>query len=164
MCMQCLTKALVWRKEILPGYKLMLARKDYQGIKCGMYGLVRSNDPDVVWDVEPAIDPLAGLNINDLAESDQVWERDTDFMRAVSAFSEWLCVDPVTLASGKPKGLRLEVAYNIVDACIRGGYNKEQHGLIESWLLNHIAVFLQHERDIIDVEEINGQGNIKIHS
>lgn len=164
MCMQCFTKALVWRKEILPGYKLMLARQDYQGIRRGMYGLVRSNDPDVVWEVEPITDPLAGVDTAELEDNSILWKQDSNFMQAVAAFSEWLRIDPAALISGQAKGLCIEVAYNIVDACIRSGYNKEQHGLVASWLLNHIAIFLQHEQDTIDVADINAQGNIKIHS
>lgn len=66
MCLQCMTEAEIFANSlsdvhILPGYALMRATKDDYpddpGWKKGEYGLVRMNDPDIVFDIKPMKKP-----------------------------------------------------------------------------------------------------------
>lgn len=54
MCMQCCTDAVVYAtkddREVLPGWYLTQAQKDYfDDWKTGEWGLVQCNDPDFIW-------------------------------------------------------------------------------------------------------------------
>lgn len=160
MCIQCLTEALVWKKQVLPGYYLMKAQVDYLPvIKKGMYGLIRCNDPDVVWDVEPMIDPLHGMSdeeIESISEDSAEWKAHGQFLETAQNFCEWFRLDYDRVGSKyKNWGLDPEVAYNIIHACKIAGYDKDKDGAFEYWLLNHIARFLELEKEVADVGKIN---------
>ncbi len=57
MCLQCITDSATLIPDVLPGYRLQIARTDHPDWPKGYLGLVRSNDPDFVWPYSPIVDP-----------------------------------------------------------------------------------------------------------
>ena len=49
MCLQCVTNAKTISEEFLPGYYLMISKKDHPNWPKGYYGLVICNDPSYVF-------------------------------------------------------------------------------------------------------------------
>ena len=112
MCEQCDTDCVMWR-DVLPGWALIRARRDGRLMVAGQYGLLRSNDPDFVWDGAPQIEPPDdGL------------------------FGEWSIG-----VRGFDSVLRLrpEVGWDLVEAATRCGYYRHSHGSLAYWLWDHMA-------------------------
>jgi hypothetical protein len=154
-----MTEAIIWKKRVLPGYTLMRAQVDFDVMKKGMYGLVRCDDPDVIWDVEPVIDPLADISDKDVDALDRLsdlWSAHELYNERALEFAEWFRLDYERIGSKyKNWGMHPDVAYDIIDACKQVGYDREKHGYVEFWLLNHIARFIRDNHDVSDVGKIN---------
>lgn len=51
MCLQCLVDAEVVSEDFLPGYYLMVAKKDHEEWNMTEYGLVEVNDPTFIFSI-----------------------------------------------------------------------------------------------------------------
>lgn len=74
MCEQCAAKTLSW--ACLPGWALVFARIDGNMLKAGQWGLLRCNDPDVIFNTRPMMDPedseaLPGVKAREISEWDE---------------------------------------------------------------------------------------------
>ena len=133
MCLQCLTKAVTVKKDILPGYILKKARLDYVGqgnspswLK-GQFGLIKMNNPDFVW-TNPGVNPIDGLTdrqINSIEESK--WKRAVEWMKKVEIIEKNFKDEPM-------------ICYEFIRACKKAGYRPARHGLnAVMWFVNHCA-------------------------
>lgn len=128
MCQQCVTDARNFG-EVIPGLVLMQATRDSpHGWRVGSYGLVRSNDPDVIWDATPIPDPTNGLSdeaLNLLLDDNAfAWSREADkFMQA--------CKEQLTLTDALRIGM----------LCMEAGYTLND-GLLEYWLFHRMGLLL----------------------
>lgn len=118
MCEQCLTGAILYAKtpggvieSPLPGWHLMRAQFDGGRISAGDWGLVRSNDPDVVWKHKPLPDPYKNLTDAQINNASQELEA------AAKAFEEGV------EALGEALVVNAETGYLLVKAATHVGYN-----------------------------------------
>lgn len=131
MCEACLAECEDLG-EIVPGLFLVRALKTWKHIQEGYYGLVRSNDPDLVWEVRPAPDPCEGMTDEEIDEAPDtlmqgffVWDNQVgDFVAA--------CRDQLDMTT----------AYRIGKLCEAAGYNMEEDGFLEHWLFHRMGVLL----------------------
>jgi hypothetical protein len=93
----------------------MRAHQDGNMMSAGQYGLLRSNDPDVVWSGSPEIEPPED-------EHDQ-WLK---WAVGPRAFESTLILRP-------------EVGWDLVEAATRCGYDRGEHGSLAYWLWDHMA-------------------------
>jgi hypothetical protein len=59
MCEQC-SAATVTFGEVLPGVAVIRATRDGLSMKAGQWGLVTMNDPFIIFDSSPVVDPAHG--------------------------------------------------------------------------------------------------------
>lgn len=136
MCEQCLTEAEVIFEDILPGYCLMLAKKEGQHWHTGEYALVRMDNTDFSWPGKPLVNPLAGMSdqeINALPENGVLQEFE-NYVNLIDQVEPHFRIDPV-------------LGYQFVKVCMQDGYDPQKHGEnIVFWLINHIARKLEQKR------------------
>ncbi len=116
MCEQCMTDAVLW-SQVLPGWTLMRAREDSSNTKAGQYGLLRSNNPDVVWSSPPEIEPTEDVDGCDTWGTWALSARDFEALLR----------------------LRPEVGWSLVEAARGAGYDQQAHGSLAFWLWDHLA-------------------------
>ncbi|GBG14434.1 secretion system protein E [Novimethylophilus kurashikiensis] len=133
MCLQCLTEARVIAADVLPGYSLLQSTADNPDWPKGWFGLVRQNDPDLIFEGPLYADPTAGLD--DDAVEEQVESRDFDeFCVAAGRLHQALS------SMGAMPG------YQLVEACRRQGYNMDRDGHeVAYWLMHHLANTVTHK-------------------
>lgn len=86
MCLQCVTEAEIFANdpddcEVLPGYALVRATKNAPEWAKGEWGLVRCNDPDLIWAGE-ILEAPDGWGDDDKLDNDPAHQR---YFDAVSA-------------------------------------------------------------------------------
>lgn len=138
MCMCCSAKARTIKKDVLPGYNLLVATEDVEGSQSdrivkhrdgiglvwpkGWYALQTYNDPDLIWEPKVWPDPLKGLNANTHPKEYKLWEK---WAEDVEKMEQALV-------------LPAETGYELVKACYKAGYRK-RNGRLAYWLFDHIA-------------------------
>lgn len=132
MCDACFANETILIESIIPGFTLTKYSKDYGQIKAGSMGLVEINEPTFMWPKELiVIDPLFGINENEISEDDPRWIGCSGFYHAAHEFSVCLTCHPMA-------------GYRLVNACMEAGYNIEEHGYsVSFWLLGYIASRLE---------------------
>lgn len=119
MCEQCCAETETYLSPI-PGWWFVRATVDGMIMKAGDWGLVRCNDPDFVWDFIPWPEPEEG--IDEQLESD--W------------FEDWIRFDQALEC-------RPEIGWELVNACIKAGYDPKNDGAVGAWLFNHLGEWLK---------------------
>ena len=127
MCEQCLAKAIVIKKNILPGFSLMQATTGSDAWPAGFYGLVQVNDPMVVFEGPLLQDPCKGYTEDELDPMPEYPDGYEEYLEGAQALD---------------KGLRLhpEDGYRLVLACEAEGFSAREHGSLGFWLLDFLAV------------------------
>ena len=130
MCSQCVSEAELLMDEVLPGYALMLARKDSEHWASGQYALVEKNDPDFIWSGDPLVNPLEGLSdqeVNALEKNGDPWRNFESYANRVDEIEHQFRVGPF-------------VGYKFVRSCRDDGYDPGKHGeRVLFWFVDHIA-------------------------
>lgn len=126
MCLQCLTNAKTLSRDVVPGFALMQSTKDAARWPLGWFGLVKCNDPLLVFKGPLLQDPCAGYTEDQL-----------DVMLSYpEGYDEYV-------AACEQLGTKLQLpasqGHELVQACIEQGYRAEEHGHLQWWLLNHLA-------------------------
>jgi len=129
MCLQCTTNAILVKENIIPGYNLMESQVGHIDWPGGLYGLVRSNDPDfVLYDL--LSDPTNDMSDNEiaaLADDDPRWIQHEEHTRLCFDEAKRFVCDPM-------KG------YSFVNACIQAGYKPQEHGSnVIMWFVDYAA-------------------------
>jgi len=134
MCEQCYTQS-VTLGEVVPGLILIQAKKDGRHMKAGDYGLVRSNDPDVIWTDRPEPDPYEGRPDEDFGTvlAGEVWQAKVQEFTAQCNTQ----LGPMGLTTGFRIGL----------LCQAAGYDHTKDGKLEYWLFHRMGVLLQAAKD-----------------
>lgn len=133
MCEQCSAKTIDLG-EVMPGYMFVKATVDGNMMKKGDYGLVVSNDPDVVFR-NPMIDITEGMSdeeVNNLQRPENKKDLDKwmEFGSRAEEFEKTLLMLP---SSG----------YELYKAAMEVGYNREKHGRFSFWLFDYLARFIE---------------------
>ena len=134
MCEQCCTNAVLW-DEIVPGWALMLARRDGTEMKAGQWGLVRCNDPDVIFSQTPMTDPFAGMTDEEIdctVLGSELFEAANEFDSGFAKFSVALKFDPW-------------VGHELIKAGISAGFDRERDGSFAFWLFHRLGQRLAQE-------------------
>lgn len=133
MCLQCEAKAKIIKRDILPGYSLMISRSNHPDWPVGHYGLVRCNDPDFVFKEKPVADPGKGVNL-DLEKNSkiyaawEIWAAETESME-----TKFTCSP--------------ELGHALYKACLKAGWRPKRDGLrLMYWLRNYMGIKLKHTR------------------
>lgn len=114
MCEQCATDSLIW-SQVLTGWSLMWAQKDGRHMSKRQFGLVRLNDPDVIWSGPPQIEPCE--------DEDNQWSKWAIEAREFGAALE----------------LPPEIGWALTEACRQAGFKPSEHGILHYWLWDHLA-------------------------
>lgn len=133
MCDSCLAEALHYG-EVLPDWYLERATKDGVYFKAGWWGLVWMNEPSFVFTVTPEVTPRECEN-----------EDDPDYEALNDALSDWLDKfesSVVCLREQMHDSLPFLDYYRLVQAGINKGYDPENHGSFQLWLVNHVAQYI----------------------
>ena len=126
MCLQCLAKARLVKKDILPGYFLMVSTQNAPGWPKSHYGLVRCNDPDFVWEGRPSPDPYHGLSDHGIESSPK---------NIHEAFHKWSKMVEKTEEAFHGSAMD---CYRFVDACKKAGYRPERDGYnVVMWFVDY---------------------------
>jgi hypothetical protein len=96
-------------------------------MKAGDYGLVRCNNPDVIWSVKPIEDPTYNTTGEELSSwpKGKYSEVTNAFTDALEEFRRDFLMEP-------------EAAHNLVEACRQAGFRRED-GDLSYWLFNLMA-------------------------
>ena len=130
MCEQCSAEVDGWAYP-LDGWVLIRATKDGFFMKKGEWGLLRSNDPDFIWEETPTLDPTEGLTDEELDKASvELQDAEDNFTRAAQKFEDDLQGYP---ASG----------WELYNAALKAGYDKAKHGRFAFWVFNHLAKHLR---------------------
>lgn len=132
MCDACFADEKILIENIISGFTLTQYGKSYRQIKAGSMGLVEENEPTFCWPEELVIPvPLFGINADEVPEDDARWIGYSAFYHAAHEFGMCLICSPM-------------VGYRLVSACMKAGYNIEEHGYsVPFWLLGYIASRLE---------------------
>jgi len=115
MCLCCTVKARIIKRDILPGYNLMISMVGCDDWPKGYYGLQRYNDPDFIWKLKVEIEPDRKFRLW------QKWADDCTEME-----KSFVC-DP-------------EIGYYLYKACLKSGYSPKKDGFRWIfWLRNYMA-------------------------
>lgn len=126
MCLQCITHATITAKDVLPGFTLMQSTEHHEDWPKGWYGLVESNDPSIVFEGPLLIDPVKGMEPDDLDWMPEMPEGYDEYDEGAKKLTEALKVDA-------------NLGHRLVEACRQEGYDPQDHGSVAYWLLNHMA-------------------------
>jgi len=132
MCTQCIVNPLYFG-EVLPGWYLIRARREAPNeMDVGDWGLLRCNDPDVVFKTTPMKDP-------DPSDEDGTKDPESstisdpnllkEFYNRVDKFSDEFYCSPY-------------IGYLLVEAGIRVGYNHENDGSFIDWLFSYLGEYI----------------------
>lgn len=126
MCEQCVVNPYYWY-DVLPGWTLIRARRKGD-MDVGDFGLVRVNDPSMVWQSTPQESPTWA----DTAE-----ERDNLF-DSIDMPKDFFQRVPEDFYEGLTQLSTME-AYELVDAAFQKGYDRDFDGQFESWLWDYLG-------------------------
>jgi hypothetical protein len=116
MCTQCLVNPLYFG-EVLPGWYLIRARRKGGYMEVGDWGLIRANDPDIIFKTTPMIEPNIGS------------EERIEYRNRVDAFYNEL-VAPV------------HISFRLVESAQKQAYNIEEDGHFHIWFFDHLAGYI----------------------
>lgn len=120
MCEQCAAKTLLVG-EISKGFCLVKATRDGFEMKRGDYGIVRCNDPDIIFpeSLKPFPDPSFEKEGDDS-------ELSMKFIDLVEEFSKYLIGN-------------LDFGHDFYMSCEESGYEPGKHGYIDWWIVHRIG-------------------------
>lgn len=133
MCTECLVEKKTIIEDVIPGFNLAQATKDYEAWFKGLFALTDGQEPYLIFLKSPVVDPLEGLTDEEIDESpDRIDEEFWHVVRlAEDVYQEVI------------KG-SIMMSWQLVQACIAAGYNPEEDGArVMAWLVDHIARKLQ---------------------
>ncbi|CAB5514277.1 hypothetical protein LMG26857_03335 [Achromobacter anxifer] len=126
MCMQCSAEAVTLKQNVIPGFSIMIGRKEISGWPKDWYALVECNDPLFVFEGPLVRDPTIGLTEDKL-----------DAMLSYpEGYDEY---EAGAKRLGHALTMRAEAGYRLVRACMEKGYNPNESGHLQFWLLNYLA-------------------------
>lgn len=124
MCLQCIADAQhVFKgpREILPAseyggpFYLVKARGGCKDWPKGWYGLVRMNDPDIIWEWDPQPEPTVE------SEDWKIW------CREIEKICEDFIFDPM-------------LGFHFVGSCKKAGYDPDRDGYnVVLWFMDHVG-------------------------
>jgi len=145
MCTQCVVDAqfylikpdgsLAEHDELLPGWALFQAKKPGGEMNAGDWGLVRVNDPEFVWRVDPVVDPLEGFSEDEqesMFEDPEIAASIDTFVNTQDAFAAEL-MESVELITS---------AHALIESANKVGYTTES-GSFEWWLCHRLGVWIR---------------------
>lgn len=145
MCEQCLAETSMYvlgdnkNYHVLPGYILVRATKNGRQMIAGNWGLVRSNDPDFVWEITPTPNRFWGMSDEEL---DQLPDHEQDYLTeweiSASAFGKQMMNFFITrreMNFFKP----IEFLHK---ACAKKGW-KSSEASLETWLFHYLGVYIE---------------------
>jgi len=133
MCLQCLTDSYDIC-EIFSGWLLARAQKSYEDKESkswlkGQLALIRMNDPDIIFSVEPIKDPAFYLNETEAEkyydENELGMDKFDEISHLVYTINNEMKCNPI-------------VGYKLVSAAITNGYDFKQMNF-EFWLMQKMA-------------------------
>ena len=123
MCEQCLTN--IWNfGEVLPELWVVRARRDGEIMEAGDWGLVLCNDPSIVWEKTPLVDPTYGMSKD---EKNMYWNNNPED-DPYNFFPDRMFFD-----------VDMDDTITIFQKATENGYNQEQHGKLSLWLWQKVA-------------------------
>ncbi len=129
MCEQCNTDCVTFG-EVVPGLFFIQAKKAGRLMRAGDYGLVRCNDPDLIWSFRPEPDPYEGMSDEEINQQDGVaWAAWRDKAKAFA------------LECKVQLGMNLAFRFGLL--CQAGGYDIEKDGRLDWWLFHRVGLLLQ---------------------
>lgn len=144
MCEQCLAKTDYW--ELFPGdpvkpndqnqksftnngWALVRATQDGSYMMKGDWGLVRVNDPDVIFTTDPMVDPSQNMSDEEVnALSNEEYHKVDSFYVKLSEFREELEMSP-------------GVGHHLVEKAKQNGYDGSTN--FEYWLFTKLGELIQ---------------------
>jgi hypothetical protein len=78
MCEACLADMVCYKKKLFGEWFLLRARKDWDYIKLGDFGITRCNGPKILFNVVPWCDPDFGLTVEQLDEASEEHDKLAD--------------------------------------------------------------------------------------
>lgn len=138
MCEQCLADTVGW-ENVLPGWHLIQARKDGELMKIGEYGLVKMDNPVIIFSEKPIKDPYGCMSdeeIDSLPEekSKELYKKLWEFHRLADRNAARGFIEPSRC---------LEKYAEIISAAKETGFDEEENGIFWYWLHDHIARYLE---------------------
>lgn len=129
MCEQCLTEAVIW--PLFNNWVLFKAKKNGRLMKKGQWGITQSNDPQIIFDIDPCVDPTYDYDPED--DDDMFNEKEVPgeekFWKTLELFRTQLQCIP-------------SVGNQIVsDAMKYKAFNPEENNF-EYWLLHLMGVII----------------------
>lgn len=124
MCLQCLAQARIVVENVFGGVHLMQSTVNVPGWPLGHYGLTSLNDPFVVFPGPLLRDPFEGLTEE---EGENVPE------------ALWQAYRDAGQAIGKALVLPALKGADLVRMCEESGYDREEDGDVQWWLMNYLA-------------------------
>lgn len=120
MCEQCMAKTLQVG-EICRGFCLVKATQDGFEMKKGDYGIVRCNDPDIIFpeSLKPFPDPS-------FEKEDDDSELSMKFVDLVVEFGKYLVGN-------------LAFGHEFYTSCMESGYDPDKHGHVDWWVVHKIG-------------------------
>lgn len=160
MCLQCLV-APYYFGEVLPGWILIRARKDdYKDdpteMAAGDWGLLRCNDPEIIWNVMPMLAPqspkygLPAGTVDAQAELQRLEDGEDKYFEDVKQFEDAI------------KKNSIDTIYNVMAKGVAAGFNSAENNFAE-WLFNRIADHISVTEPTIDKDpELSSSNPIKL--
>jgi hypothetical protein len=148
MCLQCLTNPLFFG-EVLPGWSLFRARREAPGeMEVGDWGLVRMDDPDIIFKTMPMLDPLEGLDTEDYNEDIKQLVREYED-RVERFYFETFCP--------------MRIGYLLIEAAKKVGFDEEGDLFFHAWLFDHIAKHIEKTEPFIERDPYPESDNERKH-
>lgn len=116
MCWQCVNDHFYYG-EVVPDWAVIYI-PETKG-----WGLLTCNDPTFWWSSEPIMDNTFYLSDEEINAGNYV-DNDEEFYSGLEEFESRLACDPLT-------------GYHLSEACMKAGYNREEHGYRICWWLFH---------------------------
>ena len=150
MCLQCLVDPYYFG-QVIPGWLLIRARKDdYKDdpteMAAGDWGLLRCNDPEIIWNVMPRLAPQSpsyGVSVKDCVDAQAELKRLEDiedrYYKDIERFEVAI------------KRNSIDTTFELMTAGVAAGYDPEERGFAE-WLFNRIAEHIAVTEPTIDEE------------
>jgi hypothetical protein len=152
MCEQCLVNPLYFG-EVIPGWCLIRARRQGSDMEVGDWGLLRMNDPDLIWKSTPQLDPTFYMTDDEEAEYWKTHSYKDEAVHAAEDFVDTLWCQPVSLG------------YDLVSAMMEAGYSRKQHGPVEWWLWQKLAEHIRDTEPTVDeVDPLPGSDDHMPHN
>lgn len=135
MCEMCSTNALISEIQIIPGYYVVKAQKDWEHIKAGYYGISDGSSYVLTIPEKPFMDPFFGLDDEKIDENDPNWNINFKFFDLAERILEMNKMDPLD-------------GFRFIGNCIIYGYDPKVDGSNwAAWILHLTAKFIEFCKD-----------------